>query len=137
MPGPTPKKGAVRRNTANWIQLPADGRKGPTPDWPLSTARKMEAGVWVDIWSTPQAVMWERLGWTRTVARYVRMLYEAEKPDAKGDPCREARALETDLGLTPKALKGLQWEVVADEIVGHREAGELADVRRLRAVDST
>ena len=75
MPGPAPKPDALRRRQnaplANTVKLPSEGREGVTPDWPLST---VEPATWAELWTTPQAVAWERLGWTRVVARYAEVI---------------------------------------------------------------
>ena len=91
-----------------------------------------ERQAWADLWHTPQAVAWERLGWTRAVGRYCRLMVEAEKRNAPAKALMEARQFEDRLGLTPKAMRMLLWEVVADEVTEQREA---SDVRsRIRAV---
>jgi hypothetical protein len=35
--------------------------------------------LWRQVWATPQALAWEQLGWTRTVARYRLVLLKASK----------------------------------------------------------
>lgn len=117
------------------VQLPAEGRRGKLPKWPLSKPRKTELGIWKELWSTPQAEAWENLGWTRTVARYVRLLYEAEKPAAGAAVNAEVRQLEDRLGLTPMSMKRLQWEIAADEVGEKREEKAASSTRRLKAVD--
>ncbi|WP_416906207.1 hypothetical protein [Micromonospora echinospora] len=47
----------------------------------LREQRKLEASLWKDLWTLPQAVQWERLGWTRDVAQYVRHKVMAELGD--------------------------------------------------------
>lgn len=128
MPAP-PKKEPVRRNArVGTVKLPAEGRKGPAPAWPLSGRAP---AVWTDLWKTPQAVAWERLGWSRVVARYCRVLLGAE--DLNKDCMAEARQLEDRLGLTPKAMRLLLWEISSDEVSEQRE--QKSDVRnRIRAV---
>jgi hypothetical protein len=96
-------------------QLPASGRDGETPDWPLSRATKAETAVWAQVWVTPQSVAWEQLGWTRSVARYVRLLCQAEKPNASAAVAAEVRQMEDRLGLTPMAMLRLRWEIRPDE----------------------
>jgi hypothetical protein len=133
MPQP-PKFEPARRNARSGpVKLPAEGRKGDPPEWPLAgRSNAAERAAWADLWRTPQAVMWERLGWTRTVARYCRLMIEAEKRDADAKALAEARQFEDRLGLTPKAMRLLLWEIVADEVTEQREA---SDVRaRIRAV---
>lgn len=136
MPGPAPKHPSQRRRQNPSIQmtrLPAAGRPGEAPDWPLSKATKGEAKLWSDLWATPQAVAWERHGWARTVARYVRLAVKAERPSAIMAVASEARQLEDRLGLTPMSMLRLRWEVDADEVAEARSVAPPA--RRLKAVD--
>jgi hypothetical protein len=95
------------------------------------TAAEREA--WAQLWATPQAVAWEQLGWVRTVGRYCRVMVEAEKRDATAALLAQAVALEDRLGLTPKAMRLLLWQIAADEVAEKRE--QPASVRgRIRAV---
>lgn len=123
MPGPAPKANPVRRNSrVGPLRLPAEGRKGPAPVWPLEgRLTAAEKRAWSQLWATPQAVAWERLGWTRTVARYCRMLVLAEG-SMQPQLLAQATALEDRLGLTPKSMRMLLWEIVADEVTEKREA---------------
>lgn len=104
----------------------------------LGEQRKLEAALWKDLWSTPQSVEWERLGWTRDVAQYVRHKVLAELGDL--DAAREARQWSDRLGLTPLAMLRLRWEVARDEVSARRDsrpAERPASARsRLRVVDS-
>lgn len=100
---PNRSKGRVPRRV-----LPAAGRQGPAPDWPLSGKAP---AMWDDLWRLPQAVAWEQDFSTRTVARYARVLVMAERPQAKGVHLTEVRQLEDRLGLTPGALLRLEWEI--------------------------
>lgn len=187
MPGPAPKAEPVRRNSrVGPLRLPAEGRKGEPPAWPLSpdltkqaqltvlnqdiddmalaaqgddkearaAQRKMftlrqraevltaeieqqaqlEADLWKQLWATPQAVAWDRLGYTRAVARYVRLLIAAERLDKNA--LAEARQMEDRLGLTPKAMRMLLWEIVSDEVAEKRTAKKTtAARRRMKAVE--
>ncbi|WP_416902745.1 hypothetical protein [Micromonospora echinospora] len=104
----------------------------------LREQRKLEASLWKDLWTLPQAVQWERLGWTRDVAQYVRHKVMAELGDL--DAAREARQWSDRLGLSPMAMLRLRWEVVANEVAARREektaaAGTQPARRRLRVVD--
>jgi hypothetical protein len=74
------------------------------------------------LWHTPQAVAWERLGWTRVVARYVLVVLAAEA-DLDAKVLAQAVVLEDRLGLTPKAMRLLLWEVASDEVTSQRQAG--------------
>jgi hypothetical protein len=193
--GPPPKPGDQRRRTNPTIaltRLPAEGRTGPAPGWPLipdvvlttrhelavakvrsleydleeaaaedrptaaierrlDTAREkaaimaaqlreqrqLEATLWADLWLLPQAVQWERLGWTRDVAQYVRHKVMAELGDMDG--AREARQWSDRLGLSPMALLRLRWEIVSDEVTARRETKAAAPAKsartRLKVVD--
>jgi len=121
--GPPPKPGARRPNNGRQndgmqvmaATLPAAGRPGKPPKWPLPG--RMQAGeleAWRDAWRTPQAVQWERLGWQRLIARYVRVLVESEQPDANAATRGEVRQLEDRLGLSPMAMLRLRWSIVDD-----------------------
>ena len=135
MPGPAPKSADKRRRQnamPGEVLLPRAGRKGKPPAWPLPGAKRAgEASVWTQLWATPQAVAWERLGWVRTVARYCRALVDAEKPDAPVALLAEVRQMEHDLGLTPMGLHRLGWSVPADELAEQRKTGP----RRLTAAE--
>ena len=144
--GPPPKDPAQRRRrnkTTTKMQLPSEGRKGTAPKWPLLKAdgkdedatkllRKLESDLWRDLWALPQAVAWERLGYTREVALYVRHQVSAELGSL--EHAKEARMRSDRLGLTPAALRSLQWEIVEDEVGEAREAKPV-EPRKLRAVD--
>ncbi|MFJ1650093.1 hypothetical protein ACIOC2_01495 [Streptomyces sp. NPDC088337] len=196
-PAPKPDDQRRRRNaTVAMTTLPAAGRPGPAPDWPLLddialtarrdmarrsaddielqlvepslTARKKtalqkrldaarsealilerqlqatqqtEVALWTELWRTPQAVEWERLGWVREVAQYVRWKARAEAGDL--DASKEARQLADRLGLSPLAMLRLRWKVASPEEAAaatrapaKRTASRGAQAkRRLRIVD--
>jgi hypothetical protein len=118
-------------------RLPAAGRDGDPPAWPLSKATKREAVLWERLWHTPQAVQWERLGWFDTVARYARQLAIAEKPKVLAAILIVVQQLEDRLGLTPMAMMRLRWEVSDDaaELEEEPAAGVL-DIRdRIKAAE--
>jgi phytoene/squalene synthetase len=135
-----PKMDPVRRNSrVGPLRLPAEGRGGAAPSWPLSVPEDDGAGghaaelqVWSELWATPQAVAWERLGWTRVVARYARLVIAAERLDK--DAMSEARQLEDRLGLTPKAMRLLLWEITADEVGEKRDVSASSARGRIKAV---
>lgn len=146
--GPAPKAPQERRRRnapmANTVQLPAAGRPGAAPKWPLPRPDDVELwvaarGLWRAVWRTPQAVVWERLGWPRVAARYVLLLAQLERLTVAGSVppgplMTEVRQLEDRLGLTPQALLRLRWEIVEDEVSVARDAA--GGVRaRLKAVD--
>lgn len=191
--GPPPNPNRRRRNaTIAMTKLPAGGRQGDPPAWPLppdvkseaklrmlneqidaasleaqgegreakaaerkllrlresvemltalmEAAEEQETALWRELWSTPQAVAWERLRWTREVGQYVRWKVRAEQGDL--DAAKEARQLGDRLGLTPLSLLRLRWEITEDEVAEQRQtrstssAGSTSARRRgLKAVD--
>jgi hypothetical protein len=114
MPQSTPPSFEPRRRNprAGPLQLPAKGFDGEVPVWPLAGRQsKAEQEAWGQLWRTPQAFAWDRLGWTRTVARYCRIMVRAERPGSTAAIQASASRLETELGLTPKAMRLLLWTV--------------------------
>lgn len=113
MPGPPPKRNARRRNARpDWATLPADGRKGRAPRWPLSG--RVQRG-WAELWRRPQAVMWERNHDEYLVARYLVLRNtiqdELDNSVVNATAMAELRQIEDRLGLSPMAMKRLQWEI--------------------------
>jgi hypothetical protein len=153
MPGPAPNPEARRRNArVGTVKLPAKGRQGDAPPWPVgwSPSRRMDA-IWSDLWATPQASAWERGTFTRVVARYVDCLVHLERDlDEIEDPkvyaalltaqtklLPEVRQLEDRLGLNPKAMRALLWEVAADELAEARaEVAAPTQRRKLKVAGS-
>ncbi len=150
-PAPKPNDQRRRRNASiAMTQLPAEGRQGDTPRFPLppivvqgddpglEMARERELDLWDDLWSTPQAVMWERTRATLAVARFVRFSVLAENGDVKS--ATEARQLEDRLGLNPQAMLRLRWEIAPDEVAELRQDRTARAPRnarqRLRVVDA-
>lgn len=145
--GPTQKKATHsvgRRLTDTAVEiLPADGRQGPPPPWPLEGQFMSEPELWAELWRLPQAVAWEKLSLERVVARYCRILVEAEcggtKRSFEGDEETfvESRAitaarqaalnLEDRLGLSPLSMRRLQWEVEAPAVAEEKKGAD--DVR--------
>ena len=75
----------------------------------IELAEDAEKALWSDLWSTPQAVIWEESHSQREVAQYVRWKIRAEQGDLKAAP--EARQLSDRLGLNPLALMRLRAEL--------------------------
>jgi hypothetical protein len=75
----------------------------------LAEQAELELALWVELWTTPQATMWERYGWYREVATYVRWQIKNELGDL--DAAKEARQWSDRLGLNPMALLRLRWQI--------------------------
>lgn len=130
MPGPPPKKNARRRNARpDWVALPANGRKGKTPRWPLGG--RTPRG-WVELWRSPQAVMWERGGNELLVARYLVLRNLIQRPasvdEINAAALSELRQMEDRLGLSPMAMKRLQWEI-GEVAQDESDDGKVVDAR--------
>lgn len=131
--GPPPNPNARRRNKRpEWRTLPAAGRDGNPPAFPLPGRGKALLELWASLWSSPQAVAWEQLGWTRIVARYAKLLLAAERKDAPIALLAEVRQLEDRLGLTPMSMRRLQWEIERKPEDGDQPAG-VADLDAYRS----
>jgi hypothetical protein len=89
--------------------------------------------LWLDLWRTPQSVAWEAFGWTRVVARYAKLLVNAEKSNATAALLAEVRQLEDRLGLSPMAMRRLQWEIAEIPVDQEQEAGDVTDLDAYRA----
>lgn len=129
MPGPAPKDPKNK-----FMKLPAEGRKGRAPKFPLGEQTASEALVWKELWTTPQAVAWERLRYVRVVARFTRLVVRAEEHDAGSRLLAEVRQMEHDLGLTPMGLRRLEWQIVEDEVNAKRAISRPSARERLLSV---
>ena len=100
-------------------------RQGTTLDAQIAQMRAMEVELWVDLWATPQAAMWEKLAWNREVAQYVRWKVRGELGDL--DAAKEARQWSDRLGLNPLAMLRLRLEIERTD-----EAVDRGSARRTR-----
>jgi len=112
--GPSPDPHALRRerDEGEWKVLPATGRPGAPPPWPLGgkqTAR--ERTLWSQLWALPQAVMWERQSQSLEVALYARRLSEAETPGSAVSLSTLVRQMADSLGLTTPGLRANRWRI--------------------------
>lgn len=112
--GPSPEPDALRRNRNDdkeWITLPAEGRAGPVPDWPLPGQSEREVELWSDLWGKPQAVVWEHLGLTYEVALLTRRMTEAELPGSSTGLSTLVKQLWEDLGLSVAGMRMNRWRI--------------------------
>ena len=58
--GPPPQEGSARSDARGYslTALPAEGYRGPVPEFPLDDATDRELEVWAQLWRTPQAAAW-------------------------------------------------------------------------------
>lgn len=109
--GPAPDPNALRRDRdqKEWVHLPAEGRKGNAPEWPLSDPTLRELALWEREWKRPQAVMWESNGQENEVALYVRSLKDAENPEASVAARQLIKQQMEALGISIPGLRANRW----------------------------
>lgn len=100
--GPPPDPNSLR--SGEWTTLPAEGRQGPAPAWPLVGQSEREAEMWENLWRLPQALEWDRLHQEPLVALYVRRFIEAEAPGSAVNLSTLVRQLADELALTRGGL---------------------------------
>jgi hypothetical protein len=124
--GPAPDPTALRRerDAGEWTTLPAEGREGATPDWPLTEPTGRETELWEALWRKPQALMWERYGQEIEVALYVRRLTEAEELESRVNLSTLVKQFADSLGLTVPGLRANRWRIARDEVTERREIRE-------------
>lgn len=134
--GPPPDPNSLRQVKAaergGWKTLPAEGRTGELPEWPLTEATPREVALWDDLWSKPQAVVWEEMGQELEVALFARTLAEAEKPDARVDVKKMVRGYLDSLGLSVTGMLRNRWKIApaTDAPIGEVLPLEGAPARR-------
>ena len=113
--GPAPLKAASDKRRPNatpgFRQLPWDGRAGDPPAWPLGEATSAELELWNKLWSLPQATMWEQMRCEDTVALYTRAFLVVANEITDDKMLNQVRQLDSKLGLSPRALMDLRWEI--------------------------
>lgn len=113
--GPAPDPNALRRDRksdqAGWLTLPASGREGPPPEWPLDGQTQREATLWASEWCRPQAIMWEANGQELEVAVFVRTLVAAEGPKATAAERTLVLRQMEGLGISVPGLARNKWRI--------------------------
>lgn len=147
--GPPPDPNALRRDRKDdgeWLTLPAGGRDGETPEWPLTvyagkgeTADRVEREreIWAEMWRKPQAVAWERFGQHYEVGLMVRRMVEAEQWGSHTSTGTLVRQMMDSLGLTSPGLRSNRWKLSDDEVAEQRDdrrgGGSRARMRVVKA----
>lgn len=131
-PSPNSRRGLER---GRWRTLPAEGREGDPPAWPLGGHKpKALLERWAQLWATPHAVVWEEERWPHVVARYCRLSLAAEKPGASAAMLAEVRQIEDRLGLSPAAMQKLYWRIGVKAVRPASNVTRLDDYRDLYGV---
>ena len=115
--GPPKDPAALRRDrdAGEWVRLPAEGRQGDPPEWPLASPSGRELDLWREHWALPHAVMWEKHRLEFEVALYVRNLAMAEVPGSPANRGTLVKQLMEDLGLTEAGRKRNAWAIEDSE----------------------
>lgn len=146
----TAAEDAVTTSAFNPTALPARGRAGNPPAFPLpkkgssgtaaDSFRKRELAIWREVWKTPQAVAWERepYRWP-TVAEFCRLKAIVESESSNAAMFARLREYRNEIGLSPDGLKANGWAIAPDELAAKRAERTTkpaeekpAPVRRLR-----
>lgn len=112
-PAPTSTDRSHKAQAEGWITLPADGRDGPEPAFPLASPSDRELDLWARLWETPQATMWETLNQEFEVASYVRLLVRAEKPGSSAIIWGQVKQFAESLGLSVSGMQRNRWTIAA------------------------
>lgn len=120
--GPAPDPDSLTQVDGEWTILPAAGREGPAPSWPLPSPSERELLLWSQVWESPQAVMWERFGQVLEVALFVRTFGRAEERDATAALVTLVRQGQEALGLSMPGMLRNRWRIEdvdapSDEVV--------------------
>ncbi|AVH61330.1 hypothetical protein C4B68_21285 [Streptomyces dengpaensis] len=119
-----------------WRTLPAEGREGALPEWPLTEAAPRELDLWEELWAKPQATAWEDMGQELEVALFVRTLAEAERADARVDVKKMVRGYLDSLGLSVAGMNRNRWKIApVVEVPEAETAGPEPAARRPSARD--
>jgi hypothetical protein len=94
--------------------LPAEGREGEPPSWPLNDLTERERVFWEIEWRRPQAIMWERNGQEVEVAMYCRALAEAERIGASVAARTLVRQQQEALGISLPGLARNRWKIESE-----------------------
>jgi len=134
--GPAPDPNALRRDRkddAGWTVLPAEGRKGKAPSFPLIDPSPRELQLWVALWKKPVALLWEKNQQELAVAFHVRTMVEAERADAQANLRTLVRQQAGELLLTIPAMYSARVRIAEDEVAVKR--AEAASPVRVSARD--
>lgn len=126
--GPPPDPESLTQADGEWTILPAAGREGDAPGWPLAQAIERELDLWADEWTRPQAIMWERQGQELEVALYVRSLVTAEAHNAPTNTRTLVRQQMEALGISVPGMLRNRWRIEDVSAVSDEDVEE-EDVR--------
>lgn len=114
---PDPQALNRQRDGKEWTKLPSAGRLAPAPEWPLAVVEPTQEELlkWRELWTMPQALVWEADRAFDMVAFYVRTYLEAMHPKAGAQARAFVRTVSQDLLLTPEALLRARYVIAGSE----------------------
>ena len=80
--------------------------------------------VWQEVWTLPQAVIWEESKSFRQVGMYVRTLLRSQEPGATKAMGKVAHSMAVSLLLTPTSLRRAGYRVSPVEALEDRDAAK-------------
>lgn len=127
--GPPPDPNSLTQVDGEWTILPAEGRTGPPPPFPLSSPTEREMELWAREWVRPQAVLWERAGQELEVALFVRAVKDAEASDAPVAVRTLVRQQMEALGVSVPGMLRNRWRIAEADSGADDEADDADDPR--------
>lgn len=113
--GPPPDPDSLTQADGEWTILPAAGRVGDPPPWPLEGRTDRESTLWAREWRRPQAIMWEHAGQELEVALHVRTFTRAEEQDASAALVTLVRQQAEALGISVPGMLRNRWRIAEVE----------------------
>lgn len=134
MPGPPPNPNAVRRNArVGMIRLPAGGRRGRTPKWPLPDNPRLTAAVNAEL-ATIEELEEKQLDEGLSSAESARLTRARKRLAVAEETLRVVRTTEAELWRelwrTPQACEWdrLKWTREVAQYVRWKAAAECGDL---------
>lgn len=140
VPTSTERSHKAKADAEGVVILPAEGRDGPLPAFPLTSPTDRELDLWERLWESPQAVMWEQLHLDFEVASYVRLIARAESPRSSAIIWGQVKMVAESLGLSANGMARNRWTVASSAVDDDDDSSQsavsaVADLSaRLRAV---
>lgn len=134
-PKPSEDSGRSDRRGYSLTALPAEGYRGPVPDFPLPSPSTRELEVWDQAWRTPQACAWSMPSeaWRiATVALWVRVKVRCEDPEAGAALLGQLHRFADQIGMTTAGLAEMGWKVAVDQTAEKREASSAPKAKSSR-----
>ena len=110
--GPAKDPNSVNGAKGDWVALPAIGRSGRIPRWPLpAELSAWGKSEWRRLWRLPQAIEWERLKMHTQVAVYAQVLDEITAGDTRPQKLANLQRMETSLGISVAGMHANGWRI--------------------------